>query len=517
MTKSEYIKMCNIHLSDKSSYIEYNYTNDNYQLEFSHLDTILNFYNKSKSDIKRGFNNDLVIGQSKLYLSLMQLSINPENLKTSSFYCLPKMHKKTPDGLPIPGRPIVSSINSLTYFTSSYLQNYLSDLANKLPGICRSSKEVLHVTHNIILPLGSMILCADVKSLYPSIPIDYGLKAIKNMLYRYNMLDISFHLDLLRWVLTNNIFEFNNIYYKQIQGTAMGTPVAVSYANIVLCYLEQECLDNFKPIIYLRYIDDLFVVCQSIVIANNIVACFNSKCTKIQLDEVTIAREGIFLDLKITISDNNKLISNIYQKEMNKYLYIPKTSNHSIKIITNMINQEIKRYRLHCTEDIDFFTVKSLFKCRLIDRGYTLDYLDPLFNITYCRETLLTNSYIKKKKNISTDKPIIPILLPVLINPINIKKLFSLPDVIVNTFDYNKVYKNNNIMIGRCCYPSIGRTLTFLPLNRQDNNNNNNIILNNNNNIILNNNNKRRLEEDRVPLIQDINQALVVQAKRSRP
>jgi hypothetical protein len=268
----------------------------------------------------------------------------------------------------------------------------------------------------------------------------------------------------------------------------MGTPVAVCYANMVLSYLEQDLLDRLKPILYMRYIDDLFVICTSHDIADRIVINFNSKCPCIQLDEITVGKSGIFLDLMLTISSDNKIISSIYQKSMNKYLYIPPTSNHNNKIISNMIIQEIKRYRFHCSLDIDYYTVRDLFRKRLIDRGYTNKYLDPLFNRTYDRAIILEATYIKKVPSPSSNKPIIPVLLPEIRKPINLSKLFSLPDEIINSDDYNKVYNKNNIMIGRCSFPSIGRTLVYRPINKPQMN-----ITENSNNI-NNNTRKRRLE-----------------------
>jgi hypothetical protein len=51
----------------------------------------------------------------------------------------------------------------------------------------------------------------------------------------------------------------------------MGTPVAVVHANIVLFYLEESCL-NYQPILYMRFIDDLFVVVKDQQQAHDIVA-----------------------------------------------------------------------------------------------------------------------------------------------------------------------------------------------------------------------------------------------------
>ena len=44
----------------------------------------------------------------------------------------------------------------------------------------------------------------------------------------------------------------------------MGSPLGPTLANVFLCYHEsnwqKDCLKNFKPIYYKRYVDDIFVL-----------------------------------------------------------------------------------------------------------------------------------------------------------------------------------------------------------------------------------------------------------------
>ena len=40
--------------------------------------------------------------------------------------------------------------------------------------------------------------------------------------------------ELMDLVLKNNVFEFNDKYYLQIQGTAIGTKMAPAYANLFM-------------------------------------------------------------------------------------------------------------------------------------------------------------------------------------------------------------------------------------------------------------------------------------------
>lgn len=74
-----------------------------------------------------------------------------------------------------------------------------------------------------------------------------------------------------KFILKNNTFQFNNKQYKQISGTAMGTPFAPTYANLTMGYLEKtilsskllEIFNNEKRTYieknFFRYIDDCFI------------------------------------------------------------------------------------------------------------------------------------------------------------------------------------------------------------------------------------------------------------------
>ena len=63
-------------------------------------------------------------------------------------------------------------------------------------------------------------------------------------------------------VFKKNYFTFNNRLYRQTQGTAMGTRMAPSYANIFMKYIEMQLIDTSpkKPKIWLRFIDDIFMI-----------------------------------------------------------------------------------------------------------------------------------------------------------------------------------------------------------------------------------------------------------------
>jgi hypothetical protein len=191
----------------------------------------------------------------------------------------------------------------------------------------------------------------------------------------------------------------------------------------------------------------------------------------LQLDpaSITISTSGIYLDLTISISYLDKIQFKLFQKEINKYLYIPPMSNHPISLLSNIIVQELKRYcLLYCSFKSDYLDLAQKFKTRLLNRGYSEEFLVPLFANIPSRESLLKN-LLSPKKIASTKEsnnlkrgPIITVdMLPNFQQPISLKSLFEIPVEITSHPRYVKSFGKNNIIIGKRLGTSIGRM--FLP------------------------------------------------------
>ena len=62
---------------------------------------------------------------------------------------------------------------------------------------------------------------------------------------------------------TGGMFMYKNILYKQVDGVAMGSPLGPSLANFFLGHIEETKIfqnGDIFPIVYLRYVDDIFAV-----------------------------------------------------------------------------------------------------------------------------------------------------------------------------------------------------------------------------------------------------------------
>ena len=308
------------------------------------------------------------------------------------------------------------------------------------------------------------------ESLYPSIPIDLAINYVKRFLLHFkdfHNINIEYVLELLSWVLLNNIIKFNNKYYLQILGIAMGTPIAVALANIFLCMMEFDILDNFqnnnikKPFMLYRFIDDLFGIFYDNISRDHFTYLYNNSVNTIKITHNYNNNEQIFLDLCLykgqTYQTNNKLDIKLYQKPLNNYLYLPPHSFHTSYMFKGFILSNFNRIRFKCTNDNDFYIIANNFITHLYNRGYQYKFLTNIFKQTLSRDTLI-NHYSKTYSNINNNKSNNPNkLTPTLIfktvwNPrykrFSLNKCIEIPKNLKNDPDIISCLSNRPI----CCF-----------------------------------------------------------------
>ncbi|CAG2236124.1 unnamed protein product [Mytilus edulis] len=189
--------------------------------------------------------------------------------KESNFYGLPKVHKSAqiqntvrdqnniyvetfrPADLKL--RPIIAGPESLTQRLSHFIDLVIKHLCPSIPSYIKDDMEFLnHIP--AIVPEETLLTSFDVTSLYTNIPHDLGLTAVKYWIEEKrdeidSRFETNFILEATKIVLEENTFYFDGNKYRQIKGTAMGTKVAPTYANLVMGYLEQQMYNqNICPI-----------------------------------------------------------------------------------------------------------------------------------------------------------------------------------------------------------------------------------------------------------------------------
>ena len=90
------------------------------------------------------------------------------------------------------------------------------------------------------------------------------MKAVAKSLIRSpaNHTDPRTVLELLKKSYTRTVLSLMEKNYLQIGGTAMGTKLAPSYANIFMGDLEERLLSKWEkdPFFWARFIDDIFMI-----------------------------------------------------------------------------------------------------------------------------------------------------------------------------------------------------------------------------------------------------------------
>ena len=149
------------------------------------------------------------------------------------FYGLPKIYES---GILL--RPIVSFINSQTSVISSYLRRILSPVVRNTDYTYKNSCKFADFTRDKILNAGDKLASFNIVLLFPKIPIDLVVKVAEERLKgdaslgQRTSLSVEDIIHLLSFCLKITQFTYNGTYYRQVFGTAMGSPVSAVIANI---------------------------------------------------------------------------------------------------------------------------------------------------------------------------------------------------------------------------------------------------------------------------------------------
>jgi hypothetical protein len=197
------------------------------------------------------------------------------------------------------------------------------------------------------------------------------------------------------------------------------THVAVVFAVLLMYTLEQELVNEFKEAglltLYLRYIDDILACFTSRQAADLFWERFNQLNPCIQVTgPIAKPDEGVnYLDMTMHLGPRflreGKLDIRLFQKPLNRYLYLPFESYHPRHARLSFIPSELKRYVLRNTEEWRFLQVRRLFYLRLRVRGYPDSVLRSLFKrVTYSLRASLLVTRVRDDNSGPTAVLVVP-------------------------------------------------------------------------------------------------------------
>ena len=128
----------------------------------------------------------------------------------------------------------------------------------------------------------------------------------------------------------------------------MGSPMAPNYANLFMAKFESDVIETyhqktgFKPYIWFRYIDDIFIVwthgadaLDDFIVYNQNFSDNSNMLSNIKFEVNKSTNTVNFLDVSVTIKDN-KLDTTLYSKPTDAHLYLNTASNHPKHVVRNL-------------------------------------------------------------------------------------------------------------------------------------------------------------------------------------
>ncbi|CAF3201744.1 unnamed protein product [Rotaria socialis] len=214
------------------------------------------------------------------------------------------------EGTPL--RPIVSGIYAPATGISKMLDKLKRPLFDQyvkqttiIDGVHLIRQLHKYVSLDLLKP--STYLCTfDITDLYTMLPQEEAIAILKTFLLQFGHTHVR-HMtidaieSLARIVLIENVFTYNDKYYRQIEGGTMGSPFTLTLANIFMWHWEQKLVEKQKSFneLYGRYIDDISMTSNdSVEYLRQMLSTANEYHTNIKLTSEIDSAEPYILPFK---------------------------------------------------------------------------------------------------------------------------------------------------------------------------------------------------------------------------
>ena len=229
--KNDYISRMNVILNDSSKFQKLSIDQNKVLNHIVHMENRI-------IDVLKNLKKKKIISENKYE------DLHPVGSRPGILYGRAKIHKPIKDGVPS-FRPILSAIGTLTYTLSKFFVTLLIPLTLNDYTIKDSfsfAEEFSNYDSNLVMA------SFYVESLFTNIPLQETIDLCVDLLFNDKpnidgFTKTDFH-ELHTVTLSESLILFNNEYYKQIDGVAMGSPLGPTFANIFLSYYEQIWLKN---------------------------------------------------------------------------------------------------------------------------------------------------------------------------------------------------------------------------------------------------------------------------------
>ena len=164
----------------------------------------------------------------------------------------------------------------------------------------------------------------DVVNLFTNIPLHESIDIALNYAYNFgsanNLNYTRGDLKKLLILATSGMFDFNGSIFKQIDGVAMGNPLAPLLAEFFMCHFENNILASNRecnPVKYFRYVDDILCTFSDESHITQFLDIINNTHPNIKFTvEHSVDNSLPYLDVLITL-DGDKFCTTVFRKPTN--------------------------------------------------------------------------------------------------------------------------------------------------------------------------------------------------------
>jgi hypothetical protein len=179
-------------------------------------------------------------------------------------------------------------------------------------------------------------------------------------------------MELLEVCMETTYFQFEDKFYQQKDGMAMGSSLSPVVSNIFMEHFEKLAIDttDLKPAIWLRYVDDKLVVWpHGSTRLQEFLHHLNSLRPTIQFTmEVETNNTFPFSDVLFAKRVSN-LSTKVYRKPTHTGRYLNFKSDHLQHVKRGVVYSLVNRAKVICQEQKDFNREIKTIKYDLMNNG----------------------------------------------------------------------------------------------------------------------------------------------------
>lgn len=328
-----------------------------------------------------------IISNSKTLLNANEITyLKVTNPQAPIFRGLPKIHK-----INAPIRPLVNFMPSPAYKVAKKLDQIIRrEIVLENNHSIKNSIELIDKIKTQSIKNNHKLASLDIVNLYTSVPIQETINILQQNLQKNSNLPheaIDELINLTTVILKQNYFKFQNNFYHQTEGLAMGSPLSSIMSEIFLNYIENRYLFTDanrhlnKIIFYYRYVDDTIILFDG---NSRQLSLLNSYISNIHKNlSFTLEEENNntlnFLDITIT-KQNGYLKFKIYRKPTCTDQTIHADSHHPYPQKLAAYNSFVHRLITIPMDPNDYNEEVNIIKHIAISNGYNSGLIDKLIN-----------------------------------------------------------------------------------------------------------------------------------------